>query len=331
MGRIDPSHDCGPRFFKPSEKSASVHRHSVDSMRARLTDPTTRRSGGSRCRSTLRPSARRLGQNLPRPGAPGDSRRPARPNTPIYSLMLEAGPLDPIGAGGHARDAAFDAVHVHVGGMLGARRREADPRTRPMAARCVSVLTDRGRGVVRTVNPPFTRALVALEASLDRPVDEVRAILLEIVDAIDRADAGLAAVRRDLRGKYYELVVSCGDHAPPRAGVAVRPRLDCIGPSASRARPSSFSLAACPRGWRAIEHVGFRGTASTVASTSKSRRPVRLPRRRRPPAARRSSRHGLPTLPSWSSASKAIHRNPFLDEGEAGFLGRVASIREGGG
>ena len=51
------------------------------------------------------------------------------------------------------------------------------------------VLTDRGRGVVRTVNPAFRDALVALEAGLVRPVAEVRAVLLEVQDAIDRADA----------------------------------------------------------------------------------------------------------------------------------------------
>jgi hypothetical protein len=54
------------------------------------------------------------------------------------------------------------------------------------------VLTDRGRGVVRLVNPPFARALDALEANLDAPVPEVRAVLLGILDALERADAELA-------------------------------------------------------------------------------------------------------------------------------------------
>ena len=54
------------------------------------------------------------------------------------------------------------------------------------------LLTDRSRGVVRTVNPAFTRAVVALEANLDRPVAEVRATLTGIVGAISRADASLA-------------------------------------------------------------------------------------------------------------------------------------------
>jgi hypothetical protein len=41
------------------------------------------------------------------------------------------------------------------------------------------------------VNPPFTRALNALEANLDAPVPQVRAALLGILDALERADAEL--------------------------------------------------------------------------------------------------------------------------------------------
>jgi hypothetical protein len=45
------------------------------------------------------------------------------------------------------------------------------------------------------VNPPFTRALVALEANLDAPVGDVREVLRGVLEAIERADAELANER----------------------------------------------------------------------------------------------------------------------------------------
>ena len=75
--------------------------------------------------------------------------------------------------------------------MLG--RGDAKKMPNPSDGRSVRVvLTDRGRGVVRTVNPPFTRALVAPEANLDVPVGDVRATLRGILQAIERADTELA-------------------------------------------------------------------------------------------------------------------------------------------
>jgi DNA-binding MarR family transcriptional regulator len=86
----------------------------------------------------------------------------------------------------------LSTLSTYLTAMLG--RGDAKRIPNPADGRSVRmVLTDRGRGVVRTVNPPFTRALIALEANLDRPVTDVRAVLVEIVAAIDRADAALDA------------------------------------------------------------------------------------------------------------------------------------------
>ena len=74
--------------------------------------------------------------------------------------------------------------------MLG--RGDAKRIANPSDGRSVPMSSRTAAGVVRTVNPAFTRALMALEANLDRPVAEVRATLTGIVDAIDRADASLA-------------------------------------------------------------------------------------------------------------------------------------------
>lgn len=132
--------------------------------------------------------SQRLGTYLDR-ALEGTGVRPAE--YAVYSLMLEAGPRTP------SELAAMlgmrpSTLSTYTSAMLA--RGDAKRIPNPADGRSVRlVLTDRGRGVVRLVNPPFTRALVALEASLDRPVDDVRAILLEIVDAIDRADAELAA------------------------------------------------------------------------------------------------------------------------------------------
>lgn len=132
--------------------------------------------------------SQRLGTYLDR-ALEGTGVRPAE--YAVYSLMLEAGPRTP------SELAAMlgmrpSTLSTYVGAMLA--RGDAKRIPNPADGRSVRlVLTDRGRGVVRLVNPPFSRALIALEANLDRPVAEVRAILLEIVDAIDRADAELAS------------------------------------------------------------------------------------------------------------------------------------------
>ena len=109
----------------------------------------------------------------------------------VYSLMLEAGPRTPTELAAML-GMPLSTVSTYLRRML--RRGDARRIPNPADGRSVRVvLTDRGRGVVRRVNPAFTRAHVALEASLDRPVDDVRAVLIEIVEAIDRAEATLAA------------------------------------------------------------------------------------------------------------------------------------------
>lgn len=133
-------------------------------------------------------ASQRLGTYLDR-ALEGTGIRPAE--YAVYSLMLEAGPRTP------SELAAMlgmptSTLSTYLSAMLG--RGDAKRIPNPADGRSVRVvLTDRGRGVVRAVNPPFTRALVALEASLDRPVADVRAVLVEIVEAIDRADATLTA------------------------------------------------------------------------------------------------------------------------------------------
>jgi DNA-binding MarR family transcriptional regulator len=105
----------------------------------------------------------------------------------VYSLMLEAGPRTPSELAAML-GMPLSTLSTYITAMLG--RGDARRIPNPTDGRSVRVvLTDRGRGVVRRVNPPFTQALVALEANLDRPVAEVRAVVLEIIDAIERADA----------------------------------------------------------------------------------------------------------------------------------------------
>lgn len=107
----------------------------------------------------------------------------------VYSLMLEAGPRTPTELA-TMLGMPLSTVSTYLQAML--RRGDARRIPNPADGRSVRVvLTDRGRGVVRTVNPAFTRAHRALEEGLDRPVAEVRDVLAGIVDAIDRAEARL--------------------------------------------------------------------------------------------------------------------------------------------
>jgi DNA-binding MarR family transcriptional regulator len=133
-------------------------------------------------------ASQRLGTYLDR-ALQGTGIRPAE--YAVYSLMLEAGPRTPSELAGML-GMPLSTLSTYLTAMLG--RGDAKRIPNPSDGRSVRmVLTDRGRGVVRTVNPPFTRALIALEANLDRPVTDVRAVLVEIVAAIDRADAALDA------------------------------------------------------------------------------------------------------------------------------------------
>jgi DNA-binding MarR family transcriptional regulator len=109
----------------------------------------------------------------------------------VYSLMLEAGPRTPSELA-TMLGMQLSTMSTYLGAMLG--RGDAKRIPNPSDGRSVRVvLTDRGRGVVRTVNPPFTQALIALEANLDAPVGDVRATLRGILEAVERADAELTS------------------------------------------------------------------------------------------------------------------------------------------
>ena len=130
----------------------------------------------------------RLGMYLDR-ALEGTGVRPAE--YAVYSLMLEAGPRTPSELAGML-GMPLSTLSTYVSTMLARGHARRVPN--PADGRSVRmVLTDRGRGVVRLVNPPFTRALEALEAGLDQPVDEVRAVMLMVLDAIEQADAKLIA------------------------------------------------------------------------------------------------------------------------------------------
>jgi DNA-binding MarR family transcriptional regulator len=129
----------------------------------------------------------RLGGYLDRALA-GTGIRPAE--YAVYSLMLEAGPRTPSELASML-GMPLSTLSTYLGILL--ERGHARRIPNPADGRSVRVvLTDPGRGVVRLVNPPFGRALDALEANLDRPVPEVREVVLGIIDAIDRAEAALA-------------------------------------------------------------------------------------------------------------------------------------------
>ena len=113
----------------------------------------------------------------------------------VYSLMLEAGPRTPSELAAML-GMPLSTMSTYLGAMLG--RGDARRIPNPSDGRSVRVvLTDRGRGLVRTVNPPFTRAVVALEANLDAPIGDVRATLRDVLEAIERADAELSAQRSE--------------------------------------------------------------------------------------------------------------------------------------
>jgi len=137
----------------------------------------------------------RLGAYLDRALA-GTGIRPAE--YAVYSLMLEAGPRTPSELA-TMLGMPPSTLSTYLGGML--NRGDARRIPNPADGRSVRVvLTDRGRAVVRRVNPPFSDAQRALEASLNRPVEEVRATLLEIGEAIERADRALANAPRPATG-----------------------------------------------------------------------------------------------------------------------------------
>lgn len=130
----------------------------------------------------------RLGAYLDR-ALEGTGVRPAE--YAVYSLMLEAGPQTPTELAAML-GVPPSTLSTYLTAMLG--RGDARRIPNPSDGRSVRVvLTDRGRAVVRRVNPAFSRAQQLLEASLGRPVDEVRAVLLELGESIERAGEAFGA------------------------------------------------------------------------------------------------------------------------------------------
>ena len=107
----------------------------------------------------------------------------------VYSLMLEAGPRTPSELA-TALGVPPSTMSGYIRPMLerGHARRIPDPAD---GRSYRVVLTDRGRGAHRRVEPAFSRADRSIAEELGRPVDEVRATLLEIADAIERAARSL--------------------------------------------------------------------------------------------------------------------------------------------
>jgi DNA-binding MarR family transcriptional regulator len=128
----------------------------------------------------------RLGAYLDR-ALEGTGIRPAE--YAVYSLMLEAGPRTPTELAAMLGVPA-STLSTYLTAMLG--RGDARRIPNPADGRSVRVvLTDRGRAVVRRVNPAFTHAQRLLEGSLGRPVDEIRAVLQDLGESIERAGDAL--------------------------------------------------------------------------------------------------------------------------------------------
>lgn len=133
--------------------------------------------------------SQRLGAYLDR-ALDGTGVRPAE--YAVYSLMLEAGPRTPTELAAML-GVPPSTLSTYLAAMLA--RGDARRIPNPTDGRSVRVvLTDRGRAVVRRVNPAFTRAQQLLEAGLERPVDEVRAVLLELAETIERAGEALDSI-----------------------------------------------------------------------------------------------------------------------------------------
>ena len=124
--------------------------------------------------------------------------------------------------------------------------------------------------------------------------------------------------RRGPQGdRYFELVVSCGHVAQPtspRSSRAARAPAGCDVSAAVPARTRSPRAARGGGGRVAPQSARARAAARPPASARRRRR------RRRDPRAR------IADLAYLVEQLKAIHPDPFLDEGEAGFMARVARI-----
>ncbi len=109
----------------------------------------------------------------------------------VYSLMLETGPRTPSELAA-ALGVPPTTISTYIATMLA--RGDAQRIPHPSDGRSHRVvLTDQGRGVIRRVNPAFSRAEAAILANLDRSEAEIRAALADLADALERAARERAA------------------------------------------------------------------------------------------------------------------------------------------
>lgn len=107
----------------------------------------------------------------------------------VYSLMLEAGPRTP-----SELAAALGVPPSTMSGYIKPMLERGHARRIPNAAdgRSFRVeLTDAGLALQRRVQPAFSAADRAILDSLDRSEEQVRAALVAVADAIERAAARL--------------------------------------------------------------------------------------------------------------------------------------------
>jgi DNA-binding MarR family transcriptional regulator len=106
----------------------------------------------------------------------------------VYSLMLEAGPRTPSELAA-ALGVPPTTISTYITTMLARGDARRIPNPNDGRSHRV-VLTDRGRGVIRRVNPAFARAEAAILSNLDRPEAEIRSALADLADALERAARG---------------------------------------------------------------------------------------------------------------------------------------------
>ena len=162
------------------------------------------------------------------------------------------------------------------------------------------VLTDRGRGVVRTRQP-------AVHAGAGRARGQPR-------PAGRRGPRDPARDRRRHRPRRRRAGRSrrhVHEQILRARSILRRPRSP-RGRHMTRLHRASAACAAIVLLVAACGGGAPSSAASAAPSTvgSRPRRPARPPRRRRRPAARRSPRRGSPTSPTWSSASRPSTATP---------------------
>ena len=147
----------------------------------------------------------------------------------------------------------LSTLSTYLGAMLG--RGDAKRIPNPSDGRSVRARADRPRARRRANGEPAVHPGAGRARGEPRaPVGEVRAVLREILEAIERADAELATERKP-PGRYYELVVSCGATQAEEPCVALE--------SSRRRRPDRRALVAACGAAPAVSPIG-RGARRAV-------------------------------------------------------------------